>query len=270
MTATDQKTGFFIPYRYRDSIDNRTAYPAIGQLLAGHEAGYAAVLANCDALAGDLRAIAADPSSEGAPRWRQDWFPTLDAAVAYSLVRTRRPQRIVEVGAGHSTRFFARAIADGGLDSKLTAIDPAPRAVLAGLDVGWIESIVQDADDAVFAALAPGDILSIDSSHILMPGSDVDVLFNSILPKLPAGVLVHVHDIMLPDPYPANWAWRGYNEQQAVGPMLTSGAYRPLFASHYVLTRMAGAVTRSVIGGLPANPDAPAGSLWLEKLTNAS
>lgn len=270
MTATDRQTGFFIPYRYRNSIDDQTAYPAIGRLLAGHEAGFSAELAKCDPLAGDLRAIPAEPTSEGAPRWRQDWFPTLDAAVAYSLVRTRRPQRIVEVGAGHSTRFLARAIADGGLDTKLTAIDPAPRAVLAGLDVGWIESIVQDVDDKVFAALSPGDMLSIDSSHILMPGSDVDVLINAVLPMLPAGLLVHVHDIMLPDPYPTAWAWRGYNEQQAVGPMLTSGAYRPLFASHYVLTRMADAVASSIVGALPVNPQAPAGSLWLEKLSNAS
>ncbi len=39
-----------------------------------------------------------------------------------------------------------------------------------------------------------------------------------------------------------------------------------MFASHYATTRMAGAVARSIVGRLPSNPDAPAGSLWLEKL----
>ena len=49
-----------------------------------------------------------------------------------------------------------------------------------------------------------------------MPGSDVDLLLNEVLPQLRPGVLIHLHDIFLPDPYPAGWAWRGYNEQVAV------------------------------------------------------
>lgn len=257
------RPGFFIPYRYRDSVDDRIGYPALGRLLAAHEPGFAAVLAACDRHAVALEAIPAEAAA--GPRWRQDWFPALDAAVAYVLVRERRPARIVEVGAGHSTRFLARAIADGGLASRLTAIDPAPRAALAGLAADWVATVVQQADPDVFAALAPGDMLSIDSSHILMPGSDVDWLLNRVLPTLPAGVLVHVHDIMLPDPYPEAWAWRGYNEQQAVAPLLAGGGWTPLFASHWAATRMADAVARSVVGRLPANPAAPAGSLWLEK-----
>jgi hypothetical protein len=51
------------------------------------------------------------------------------------------------------------------------------------------------------------------SAHILMPGTDVDILFNHVLPGLRRGVLVHVHDIFLPDDYPPEWEWRGYNEQ---------------------------------------------------------
>ena len=41
--------------------------------------------------------------------FEQSWFPSLDAAVAYALVRERKPQRIIEVGSGHSTRILARA-----------------------------------------------------------------------------------------------------------------------------------------------------------------
>ena len=44
----------------------------------------------------------------------QSWFPTLDAAVAYAIVRAYKPPRIVEVGSGHSTRFLSRAASDGG------------------------------------------------------------------------------------------------------------------------------------------------------------
>ncbi len=61
---------------------------------------------------------------------------------------------------------------------------------------------VQGAGLGAFEKLAEGDILFIDSSHILMPGTDVDMLLNHVLPALPRGVLVHVHDIFLPDDYP--------------------------------------------------------------------
>ena len=67
-----------------------------------------------------------------------------------------------------------------------------------------------------------------------MPGTDVDWLLNRILPALDAGVLIHVHDVFLPDPYPAGWAWRGYNEQQALAALLQGGGYAIRFASHYV------------------------------------
>ena len=83
-----------------------------------------------------------------------------------------------------------------------------------------VPSTLQAAPAEVFDGLKAGDVLFIDSSHILMPGSDVDILLNRVLPRLPAGVLVHIHDIFLPFDYPAIWGWRNYNEQQGVVPLL--------------------------------------------------
>ena len=99
-----------------------------------------------------------------------------------------------------------------------------------------------------------------------MPGSDVDFLLNRVMPALPSGVLIHIHDIFLPDDYPPAWAWRSYNEQLAVAVLLTAGAYRPLFASRYAVTRMAEAVAASAAGGLPIIAGALESSLWLEKM----
>lgn len=203
-----------------------------------------------------------------APRWQQDWFPRLDAAAAYGLVRRHRPQRIIEIGSGHSTRFLARAIDDGKLATRLIAIDPEPRATLKGLPIEWIAKPLQLAGDTPFAALGPDDMVFIDSSHVMMPGSDVDHLVNRILPALAPGVLVHVHDIFLPDPYPADWTWRGYNEQQAVLPLLTAGGYDVLFASHYAITRHAAAVLDGALGRLPMPDGAHESSLWLVKGSN--
>src|SRR5438067_2686093 len=112
------------------------------------------VLGWIEDLAKDLQAIGAD--SPPAPRWNQDWFPRLDAAAAYAIVRMTRPRRVVEVGSGHSTRFLARAVADGAALTDITSIDPAPRASIARLPVAHLALPVQEARIAFFQALASG------------------------------------------------------------------------------------------------------------------
>ena len=268
--------GFFIPYRYAANLTAsgaRPPYPEIETLFACREAAFGTVLALLDRYAEDLLQIGTEPAPQ--PRWDQDWFPRLDAAAAYALVRKHKPRRILEIGSGHSTRFYARAVADGGLDTRIVAIDPAPRAGLSGLSVELRRATLQDllsakagGGDDPFSALNPGDVLSIDSSHILMPGSDVDILLGRILPGLPPGVLIQIHDIFLPDDYPAEWDWRGYNEQLGVLPLLLGGRFEILFSSRYAVTRMAPALAGSVAMRLPPGPDGAAGtfesSLWLK------
>ena len=215
------------------------------------------LLDEIERLAPDLERIGAE--APPAPRWNQDWFPRLDAAAAYAMVRTLKPKRIVEVGCGHSTRFLARAVADGRLDTRIVAIDPEPRASLEGLKVRWLKQPAQSTEPALFAGLEERDILFIDSSHQLKPGSDVEYLLQKALPRLAKGVRVHFHDIFLPDPYPLAWAWRRYNEQQAVGPLIGNG-YAVEFSSHQLPER------NGVLGRLPLNDGAIESSLWLRKL----
>ena len=222
------------------------------------------VLEQIEGYGRDLEAIGAAhvEHEPPAPRWDQDWFPRLDAAAAYALVRSEPPRRIVEVGSGHSTRFMARAIADGGLATRITAIDPEPRARIEGLSVEYLACPVQEARNEVFSSLQPGDILFIDSSHQVKPGSDVAFLVDHVLPGLPAGVRLHFHDIFLPDDYPAHWTWRKYNEQAAVTALLERG-YRCEFSSHWIASRRAGLAARGVLGRLPLVPGALESSFWL-------
>jgi Methyltransferase domain len=259
-TLFGRPRGFFIPYRYAATVEP-SAYPALEPQLAACIPAFESVLADIERHGERLEHLRG-PAPQ--PRFDQGWFPTLDAAAAYAMVCRTRPARIVEVGSGHSTRFLARAIADEALDTELLCIDPAPRAMLRGLPVRWVEDVVQRAPQTCFSRLQAGDILFVDSSHVLMPGTDVDWLLNRVLPGLHAGVLVHFHDVFLPDPYPAAWAWRGYNEQQALAPLLHSGAYECLFASHYIRTRLPDRLGRGVLARLPP-PAAPECSLWLEK-----
>jgi predicted O-methyltransferase YrrM len=253
--------GFFIPYRYAAGVAPQD-YPALKPLFQAAQERMLGVLDAIEAHAESLGAIQAGP---GPARFDQGWFPRLDAAAAYALVRRERPGRIVEIGSGHSTRFLARAVQDGGAATAITCIDPAPRATLAQLKVHHVPALLQDADPALIDGLTAGDILFIDSSHVAMPGSDVDRLFLDVLPRLNPGVIVHVHDITLPDAYPPAWTWRGYNEQLLVGALLQGGAYEILFASHYAARTWPQRMSTGVLGGIPLQPDVPETSLWLRK-----
>ena len=181
------------------------------------------------------------------------------------MVRRFAPRRIVEVGSGHSTRFLARAAADGETRTQLTAIDPAPRATLAGLAIELLKVRVQDAGDGPFRRLAAGDFLVIDSSHKMAPGSDVQLLVEQVLPALPAGVYVHFHDIFLPNDYPEAWAWRRYSEQDAVATLISGSGYSILFASAWILAQRKHLLEAGVLGRLPLVPGAIESSLWLLK-----
>lgn len=249
--------GWFIPHRYAAALPPPGAQPPYGAIEALFERQSSAF---ADAI--DLVDAHADELIGLGRLLDQAWFPALDGAIAYSLVRARQPRRIVEVGSGHSTRILARAL---GKDGQIVAIDPAPRADIAGLPgVRVVAKTLQAAQAGLFDALVAGDVLFIDSSHILMPGSDVDLLLNRVLPRLPSGVLVHIHDIFLPFDYPAVWGWRNYNEQQGVVPLLVSGACTPLFSSVWAERQLADRLARSVVPRLPQRPEAMATSLWLE------
>jgi hypothetical protein len=260
------KRGFFIPYRYAADVrppSGEPAYPALQSLFNAAKPSFCEVLDAIDAIGPALEEIGRDAPPQ--PRWNQEWFPGLDAAAAYCLTRSLKPKHIVEIGSGHSTRFLACAIADGGLETHHSAIDPAPRAGVAGLGVELLPKTLQEVEATPFEGLGAGDFVVIDSSHILMPGTDVDLLLNVILPDLPTGTVVHFHDIFLPDRYPASWEWRGYNEQQAVALLLTGGGYEPIFASHFVRTRMADQVAATVMDRLVPPEGAFESSLWLRK-----
>ena len=250
--------GWFIPHRYAPLLPPPGAqppYPAIEQLFARHAEAFAHLIDLVDSQAAALEAMRG--------LLDQAWFPSLDAAVAYALICERKPQHVIEVGSGHSTRVLAKAM--GGM-GELLAIDPAPRADIAGLaGVRIVSSTVQAAAPELFGGLTAGDVLFMDSSHILMPGSDVDLLLNRVLPGLPAGVLVHIHDIFLPYDYPPAWGWRAYNEQQGVAPLLATGAYQPLFSSVWAERRLADRLARSLVPRLPRPSEALSTSLWLVK-----
>jgi len=145
-----------------------------------------------------------------------DYYTRLDGLVLMAMLRRERPRRIVEVGSGFSSALMLDMrpeLLDA--QTRFTFIEPNPgrlNTLLSSDDragVRIIETSVQHADPAVFSELQAGDFLLVDSSHVSRIGSDVNYLFFEVVPRLPAGVLIHVHDVFYPFEYPRDWAMAG-------------------------------------------------------------
>jgi hypothetical protein len=151
-------------------------------------------------------------------------FMASDAHVYYAVLREQRPRKVVEVGAGRSTQVAIAALGANraeGHDATLTAIDPSPPAYLASaLDERdqLLVAKVQDVDIAVLTCLERGDVLFIDSSHLVRIGGDVLYQLCEVVPRLKPGVCIHFHDISLPKPYPRTYFEQGlyWAEQHAL------------------------------------------------------
>jgi Methyltransferase domain len=150
-----------------------------------------------------------------------EWFGPGDAEALYSMIRHFKPRRIVEIGCGQSTLVAKFAIADAAAEDpqyqcRQTCYEPFENPWLDELGVEIRRERIERSDPALFWSLASGDIVFIDSSHTQRPMGDVEFEFLHILPSLPPGVIVHVHDIFSPRDYPAKWLKedrRFWNEQ---------------------------------------------------------
>lgn len=169
------------------------------------------------------------------------FFERVDAEIAYAMVRCLLPRRIVEIGSGQSTRLLAEALrrnAEEGREGELLSIEPYPDAVLRqgfpGLSQLSIQR-VQEVPMEVFTSLKCGDILFIDSSHVVAVDSDVIYEYLRILPKLQPGVVIHIHDIFLPADYPQKFVMTNlcfWGEQYLLEAFLSyNRAFQVLWAS---------------------------------------
>lgn len=148
--------------------------------------------------------------------FENDFFSYADAIFLYSFLRHFQPRLVIEVGSGFSSALM--------LDTAERFLEPRPRFVFVEPYPDRLEQLLrpddrqyvtiyrerlQRLDLALFDELEAGDLLFVDSSHVLKCGSDVHRLFFEILPQLPSGVVVHFHDVFYPFEYPAHWLREG-------------------------------------------------------------
>ena len=191
---------------------------------------------------GELEALASAPEPDGFS-FHNEYFAGLDASLYYALIRDLKPARVVEIGSGYSTRIADRALRRNraeGRSGELICIEPypQPRLTEARLEMTLVQKRVEDVSPEFFATLQAGDILFIDSSHAVKFGSDVCHEFLEVLPRLPAGVWVHVHDIFFPHDYPTEWLIEkriAFNEQYLLEAFLSCNDRFAAMAANYWL-----------------------------------
>jgi predicted O-methyltransferase YrrM len=167
-----------------------------------------------------------DHEKAGEPGWLKTSINAFDAALIYYFVADLKPKTYLEIGSGLSTLFTARAIKDHNLETSIISIDPDPRAEVDAVCNQVIRAGLETCDLEIFSKLEPGDILFLDGSHLSFMNSDVTVFMMDVLPMIKPGVIIGIHDIMLPYDYPdsfKNWYW---NEQYILGVYLLAAANR--------------------------------------------
>jgi hypothetical protein len=199
-------------------------------------------------------------------------FDGIDALVAYCMVRYFKPRTIIEVGSGYSSLVLAQAAIRNG-SSPLICIEPFPveflKKDLPGLRT-LVQSRVEEIECDFFAQLEAGDILFLDSSHTVKIGGDVTYLFLEILPRLKAGVVVHVHDIFFPFEYPRDWVMnecRFWSEQYLLQSFLAfNDAFEILLCNNYLATYH----LSELKAAFPQSPSWGGGSFWMQRTPKVS
>jgi hypothetical protein len=199
--------------------------------------------------------------------FNNDLFSGTDALVLYCMVRHFKPKRLFEIGSGISTTISAQAALLNG-NTEVVALEPYPNPVLRrgfpGLSRLIIKPIEQ-IESNFFNQLESGDVLFIDTSHVVKIGGDVNQIYLEILPRLRPGVLIHIHDIYFPFDYKQEWVLgehRFWTEQYLVQTFLMfNSEFEVLFANTHMDTKypeqMRATFPRSNFWG--------GGSLWIRR-----
>jgi hypothetical protein len=177
-----------------------------------------------------------DDSKVCEPNWNNGFLPPLDAMFICSFVVKNKPRHYLEIGSGNSTRFAAKTKAYFNLDTNLISIDPNPRVEIDSICDKVIRKPLEYVDLNEFSCLKAGDVVFFDGSHRSFQNSDVTAFFMDVLPMLPAGVIIGVHDICLPLDYPPGWEKRYYNEQYLLACYLLANPHfcKILMPAYYV------------------------------------
>ncbi len=242
-------------------------HPKLEELFCGLRDQFSALLEQMLSAKFILDEVPTRTAEGGVPSWDNAFFSSLDACALVSMLHLKRPKRYLEIGSGNSTKFARFAINRADIETEVIAIDPYPRVEIDGLCDKLIRKPFEECSSIVLDEVRSGDILFFDGSHRVFQNSDVTVFFLEILPSLPTGVTVQIHDIFLPLDYPPEWHSRLYSEQYLLAAMLLAKEppFQTLLSNSFVCLDP---VLRPKADALvaPHMRHVTGGSFWLETL----
>jgi hypothetical protein len=205
-------------------------------------------------------------------------FESVDAEILYCMIRRFKPQQIIEIGSGFSTRLIVESILnnkeeDAQYNCHLTIIDPFASDLVRESFPHFSSSQlickkVQHVPLSEFSKLSENDILFIDTSHVLKTGGDVAYEYLEILPRLNKRVVIHAHDIFLPAEYPKAWLFDSnsfFNEQYLLQAFLAfNNSFEVLWAGSYMHLNYPDALEKAFSSYQPA--ERWPGSFWIRKI----
>jgi hypothetical protein len=265
-------THYYEPtYRHQDLPEDITKERSLPGVDFNAE-GQLALLARCT-FADELRAIPAEIPGPGKYGYNNGAFGPGDGEMLYNLIRLVRPKRLLEVGSGHSTCMARLAIQanqrdDPAYTCQHVCIEPYEMPWLESTGVTVIRKLVEKVGLGPTMELEDGDILFIDSSHIIRPYGDVLFEFHEMIPSVAPGVYVHVHDIHTPREYPEKWV-RGdrrlWNEQYLLESFLAfNSAFEIVSMLNWLHHNHTAALGRAcpILGD---RPEEEPGSFWIRR-----
>ncbi len=266
---------FYSPFPDLDEFDKRSAQIlALDVQPAGIDLREAEQLALLDELA-DILADVPFPDERG-DKYRYYFdnpaYAWGDGLILHAMLRHVRPRRVVEVGSGYSSAMILDTTEhwlEPGVE--LTFVEPYDELLRSLLRPGDDERVdildvgVQDVPLDVFASLQAGDVLFIDSTHVVKAGSDVNHLYFEVLPALAPGVVIHIHDIFFPFEYPAPWVHEGRAWQEAYL-LRVFLMYNPAFEITWFQHLMWSWHRAALEARTPAMARNAGGNLWLRKV----
>jgi Methyltransferase domain/Domain of unknown function (DUF4214) len=200
------------------------------------------------------------------------FFSCGDAIILFSMIGHLKPRRIIEVGSGFSSACILDTIDAWQMKNvRVSFIDPDTDrldTLLRPEDRSRVEVIrrpLQELPLTMFTELQAGDILFMDSSHVVKTGSDVSFAVFDVLPSLSRNVMIHFHDCFLPFEYPAEWVLaenRSWNELYFLRAFLM---YNPAFAIRFFNDAFVAHERALVAARMPEILKNTGSSLWIEK-----
>lgn len=197
----------------------------------------------------------------------------VDALVLYSIIRSKKPKLMIEIGSGQSTKIALAALEKNlseGNDYKFIAIEPYPQPYLKDMTNDKFHLIIKKVQQVEVEVFNDADILFIDSSHVSKIGSDVNYEMLNILPTLKVGALIHWHDIMIPGEYPKTWVEEEkifWNESYMVHTfMMFNKSFRIIWGAKYFQINHPDKLKEVFPLFSPSDPQQQLSSFWVERV----